>query len=74
MLIDATQLNMQPVHDPVAAVVMHTSLANIDSVMIAGQWKKRQGKLLYRNLPAQQAALKASGIRILSQLGLKHAA
>ena len=74
VLIDATQLNMQPVHDPVAAVVMHTSLANIDSVMIAGQWKKRQGKLLYRNLPAQQAALKASGIRILSQLGLKHAA
>ena len=74
VLIDATQLNMQPVHDPVAAVVMQTSLANIDSVMIAGHWKKRHGKLLYGNLPAKQAALKASGQRMLAQLGLKHAA
>ena len=74
VLIDATQLNMQPVHDPVATVVMQTSLANIDSVMIAGQWKKRHGKLRYGNLPAKQAALKASGIRMLSELGLKHAA
>lgn len=74
VLIDATQLNMQPVHDPVATVVMQTSLANIDSVMIAGQWKKRHGSLLYGSLPVKQAALKASGIRMLAELGLKHAA
>ena len=74
VLIDATQLNMHPVHDPVAAVVMQTSLANIDSVMIAGQWKKRHGKLLYADVPARQRELVASGNRILSQLGLKHAA
>jgi len=73
VLIDATQLNMQPVHDPVAAVVMQTSLANIDSVMIAGQWKKRHGKLLCADVPARQRELLASGNRILSQLGLKHA-
>ena len=74
VLIDATQLNMQPVHDPVAAVVMQTSLANIDSVMIAGQWKKRHGKLLHPDVPARQAELLASGKRMLAQLGLKHAA
>ncbi len=74
VLIDATQLNMHPVHDPVAAVVMQTSLANIDSVMIAGQWKKRHGKLLHADVPVRQRELAASGNRILSQLGLKHAA
>ena len=74
VLIDATLLNMHPVHDPVAAVVMQASLANIDSVMIAGQWKKRHGKLLHADVPARQRELVASGNRILSQLGLKHAA
>ena len=74
VLIDATQINMQPVHDPLAAVVMHTSIANIDSVMIAGQWKKRRGKLLYPDLAARQRELLASGQRMLAQLGLKHAA
>ena len=74
VLIDATQINMQPVHDPVASVVMQTSLANIDSVMIAGRWKKRHGKLLYADLPARQAELLASGKRLLAQLGLRHAA
>ncbi len=74
VLIDATQINMQPVHDPIAAVVMQTSLANIDSVMIAGQWKKRHGKLLYADLPARQRELAASGNRMLTELGLKRAA
>ncbi len=74
VLIDATQLNMHPVHDPVAAVVMQTSLANIDSVMVAGEWKKRHGRLLYPDLQARQQELVASGNRILAKLGLNHAA
>ena len=40
------QVNMQPVHAPVSTVVMQTTLANIDSVMIAGTWRKRSGQLL----------------------------
>ena len=74
VLIDARALNMHPVHDVVASVVMQTSLANIDSVMIAGQWKKRHGKLLYADLARRQAALAASGNRIVSELGLRRAA
>ena len=70
VLIDATQLNMHPVHDPVAAVVMQTSLANIDSVMIAGQWKKRQGQLLGVDLAPQLSALRASGHKITRAMGL----
>jgi len=73
VLIDARALNMHPVHDAVASVVMQTSLANIDSVMIAGRWKKRHGKLLYGGLAQCQSALAASAERILTALKLKQA-
>ena len=70
VMIRATDLNMQPVHDAVNSVVMQTSLANIDSVMVAGQWKKRHGQLLNVDLPPKLAALKASGQKIVAALGL----
>jgi cytosine/adenosine deaminase-related metal-dependent hydrolase len=70
VMIRADDLNMQPVHNPVNSVVMQTSLANIDSVMIAGQWKKRAGRLLGVDLAPKIAALKASGRKITSALGI----
>jgi cytosine/adenosine deaminase-related metal-dependent hydrolase len=70
VMIRADDLNMQPVHNPVSTVVMQTSLANIDSVMIAGQWKKRGGKLLGVDLAPKIAALNASGKKITSALGI----
>jgi cytosine/adenosine deaminase-related metal-dependent hydrolase len=70
VMVRATDLNMQPVHDPVSSVVMQTSLANIDSVMVAGQWKKRHGQLLNVNLPPMLQALSASGQKITQALSL----
>jgi cytosine/adenosine deaminase-related metal-dependent hydrolase len=70
VMIRASDLNMQPVHNPVSSVVMQTSLANIDSVMIAGQWKKRAGKLLGVDLAPKIAALNVSGKKITSALGI----
>jgi cytosine/adenosine deaminase-related metal-dependent hydrolase len=70
VLIRADDLNMQPVHDPVSTVVMQTTLANIDSVMVAGRWKKRQGKLVDVDLVPKLAALQASGQKITTALGL----
>ncbi|WP_066709426.1 amidohydrolase family protein [Curvibacter delicatus] len=70
VLIRADDLNMQPVHDPVSTVVMQTTLANIDSVMVAGRWKKRHGKLLGVELAPKLAALQASGRKITTALGL----
>ncbi len=70
VLIRADDLNMQPVHDPVSTVVMQTTLANIDSVMVAGRWKKRHGKLLEVDLAPKLAALQASGRKITTALGL----
>ncbi len=70
VLIRATDLNMQPVHDPVNSVLMQASLANIDSVMVAGQWKKRQGQLLGVDLQAHLNALQASGRKITKAMML----
>lgn len=70
VLIRADALNMQPVHDPVSTVVMQTTLANIDSVMVAGRWKKRHGQLLEVDLKPKLAALQASGRKITTALGL----
>ena len=69
-LINANDINMQPVHDPVSTVVMQTSLANIDSVMIAGRWKKRHGQLLGVELPPLLQRLQASGQKITRALNL----
>jgi cytosine/adenosine deaminase-related metal-dependent hydrolase len=46
VLIDATQLNVAPVIDPVAAVTLCADVSNVDTVLIAGQVKKRGGKLV----------------------------
>jgi len=72
VLIRASDLNMQPVHEPVSAVVFQASLTNVDSVMVAGAWKKRGGVLLGVDLPPLLAALNRSGRKITSTLGLVH--
>lgn len=70
VLIRADALNMQPVHDPVASVVFQASLANIDSVMVAGRWRKRHGRLLDVDLAPLLGQLQASGRKIVGALGL----
>ena len=69
VLIRADALNVWPVHDPVATVVMQANLANIDAVMVAGVWRKRDGKLLFADLDRVKSELLSSGIRILTELG-----
>jgi cytosine/adenosine deaminase-related metal-dependent hydrolase len=71
VVIRASDLNMQPVHDPVSAVVFQTSLANVDSVMVAGRWKKRHGKLVgVEGLDRDLATLRESGAKIVRAMGL----
>lgn len=72
VLVRASDLNMQPVHDPVSSVVFHASLANIDSVMVAGRWKKRSGQLLAGDLSADLRKLRASSEKITRAMGLAH--
>jgi 5-methylthioadenosine/S-adenosylhomocysteine deaminase len=70
VVLSADDLNMWPVHDPVVSIITQASVANVDSVMIAGQWKKRAGKLAYPLLGEKKLALKESGQRILAGIGL----
>jgi len=46
VVIDATALNMAPVIDPVAAVVLCADVSNVRDVFVAGRAKKRDFRLL----------------------------
>jgi cytosine/adenosine deaminase-related metal-dependent hydrolase len=64
VLIRADGLSMRPVHDPVSAVLMQGSAAHVDTVLVAGEFKKRDGQLLYQDLERRLDELDASGRRI----------
>ncbi|MCB8883562.1 amidohydrolase family protein [Acidisoma cellulosilytica] len=68
ILVRADDLDLWPVHDPVATLIMHAHTGSIDSVMIAGRWHKRGGRLLGFDLGPIRAALARSGQRILAEL------
>ncbi|HET9555865.1 MAG TPA: amidohydrolase family protein, partial [Actinomycetota bacterium] len=46
VVLDATALNVAPVIDPVAAVTLCADVSNVETVLIGGQVRKRDGKLL----------------------------
>lgn len=46
VLIDATALNVAPVMDPVAAVVLAADVSNVETVIVDGEVRKRDGELL----------------------------
>lgn len=71
VIIDAEAVNIAPVHDPVATVVMQTSLANIEAVMIGGVWKKRGGRLLFDGLEQRKRELRTSGERLVHEIELR---
>jgi cytosine/adenosine deaminase-related metal-dependent hydrolase len=68
VIINASELNLFPVQDPVATVVMQTSLANIEAVMIGGTWKKRNGRLLVDGLDHKKELLAQSGRRLVQDI------
>ncbi|MFJ9542886.1 amidohydrolase family protein [Streptomyces sp. NPDC101225] len=44
--LDATALNMTPVHDAAAAVTLCADVSNVETVIVDGEIRKRGGKLL----------------------------
>ncbi len=70
VLIRTDALHLQPVHDPVSTVVMQAGPSDVDAVMVAGRWRKRDGRLLDHDVPAVVGRLRASGERIVAALGL----
>jgi cytosine/adenosine deaminase-related metal-dependent hydrolase len=69
VLLSAEDINMFPVHDAVASIVMQAGVCNVDTVLIAGRLVKRHGKPLYARLSDRKAELRASGERVLESFG-----
>jgi cytosine/adenosine deaminase-related metal-dependent hydrolase len=46
VIIDAHAINLAPVIDPIAAVVLCADVSNVDTVMVAGEVKKRGGTMV----------------------------
>ncbi|MEK9678810.1 MAG: amidohydrolase family protein [Rhodospirillaceae bacterium] len=70
ILVDGRHLNLFPVNDPVEALVFHANGSNVDTVMIAGKIKKRNGKLRYKGIDKKMDLLARSGQRILKDVKL----
>ena len=65
VLIRKSDLNLFPVNDPLETAVFQASLANVDTVFVAGRIVKKDGKLLYPRLREKMEALAESGRRLL---------
>ncbi|KAH8601221.1 amidohydrolase family protein [Bisporella sp. PMI_857] len=50
--------------DPVAAVILHSNVGDIEHVLVDGKFKKREGKLTYENYDAVVDRLLASAERL----------
>jgi len=66
VLLDASRINMRPVHDPVASILFHAGVHNVDTVLVAGRIVKRDGRLLAADVESLTDAVAQSGQRIIS--------
>ena len=66
--IDARALNLWPAHDPIATA-LHASLADIEAVMIAGAWRKRDYSLIGFDADGMRSKLLESVERVLAGAG-----
>lgn len=67
VIIDGHAVNTYPVIDPVAAVVCAADISNVDTVIIDGVIRKRDGRLL-ADLSGPRAAIKESRDYLVSQV------
>ena len=65
--VRGTDLNLSPVSDPVGAVVLAAHAGNVDTVLVRGVVKKRNGRLLGVDLDRIRAAAANSRDRLLAR-------
>lgn len=71
--IDATALNVAPVHDAAAAVTLSADVSNVDTVIVDGVVRKRDGRLL-ADLDRARRLVEESRDRLLAAKEAKSAA
>ena len=64
VVLRRSDINLAATRDPIAAIVLHANVANVDTVMVGGEILKRGGKLVYRDLPRRMEQLQASSNRL----------
>jgi cytosine/adenosine deaminase-related metal-dependent hydrolase len=69
VLIDTNAMSLIPVNNPVSAVVEFSHIGNIDSVFVAGEAKKRNGKLVGVDFPAFRAKVDAARDALFERAG-----
>lgn len=76
ILLGATDPGHFPVHDPLHTVVEQATGANVRDVMIGGEFRKRDGKLLYpeAKMRTLQTRLADSAARVMRDAGYVHRA
>jgi cytosine/adenosine deaminase-related metal-dependent hydrolase len=67
VIIDGGAVNVAPIIDPVAAVVLAADISNVETVIVDGKFVKRNGKLL-AGLDAPRKAVEASRDYLVSQV------
>jgi cytosine/adenosine deaminase-related metal-dependent hydrolase len=69
VMLRADDVNMVPVHDPIYSIVEIAGAGNVDTVIIDGVVRKRNGKLTIADdvLRRRTAELKESGARIMRE-------
>ena len=60
-------LNLAPVSDPVGAIVLAAHPGNVDTVLVRGEFRKREGRLVGVDLPAVRARAQASREALLDR-------
>jgi 5-methylthioadenosine/S-adenosylhomocysteine deaminase len=64
VLLRKSDINMRAAADPIAAIVLHAGVANVDTVIINGNIVKQDGKLTHRELARRLTELDRSSDRI----------
>jgi len=68
-VVDARMLNLWPPHEAVASA-LNANTANIEAVMVAGQWRKRDHELVGVDLPTIRDELRRSGAEFTRRIRL----
>ena len=71
VLLRRSDINMVAARDPVAAVVFHAGVENVDTVIVGGDILKHKGRLAYGDLARKAADLQRSSDRLHALLGDK---
>jgi len=71
IMLDTNRINVMPVNDPIGAVVWGMDTSNVDTVIIAGEIKKRHGELVDVDLNAINKMVHESRDFVVKDSGFK---